>query len=204
MEWVTKNQAKPYKKIMNDCIDNIRKKIKNDYRITFECFLVGSSKRNLVLRHHNKGFDCDYQIHIRRDNKIKINECIEIFKQRITEYLNQKGYSYEHSTSSLTYKKIDKDNSSIEHSFDIVFIKESENGSEIARHHGNEGWRYEELSETKDYSVELKEIKERGKFQLVKDEYKKEKEANEKLPKEQRRKSYQIFVSSVKEVYKKI
>lgn len=200
--WVSKREARPYKKIMDECMNDIRKNIKKN-GITFEYFLVGSSKRNLIVRHHNKGFDCDYQIHVRKNlNCLNPDKYIKLFEKQISSFLKKKEYSYESSTSALTYKNKDTKKSKIIHSFDIVFIKEVENSFEIARHHDNGVWRFEQLPASENHKTKLEEINSTRHFPDLKKEYLKEKQENEKLEKWQRKKSFKIFIDSVNEVFK--
>ena len=84
----------------------------------------------------------------------------------------------------------------------IVFIKEVENSFEIARHHDNGVWRFEQLPASENHKTKLEEINSTRHFPDLKKEYLKEKQENEKLEKWQRKKSFKIFIDSVNEVFK--
>lgn len=65
MRYLTANELKPYKNIINSLMktDEVKELFSK-----YNCFyrLVGSSKRNMVLVDENKKFDLDYQIIFRR------------------------------------------------------------------------------------------------------------------------------------------
>lgn len=65
--YVLKSETKIYKKNFYELFQKLQKEFAKDFSIYF-C-LVGSSKRNLVIKHHNKGFDLDYYIIIRKIQK---------------------------------------------------------------------------------------------------------------------------------------
>ena len=75
-EYVSKNEVKPYRKIFDKMMVDIRESVRKK-GITFTYQLVGSAKRNLVVSHHNKGFDCDYQIVIRKNKNNSFNKIIQ-------------------------------------------------------------------------------------------------------------------------------
>ena len=122
-EYVSKNEIRPYKELFAGLIKKVRTDLKK-VGITFTCNLVGSAKRNLVVRHHNKGFDCDYQIFIQKNKK---NYDATIIKSEFMDCFNKhipQNYSKcKDSTSSITIKKNDNKNDKIEFSFDVVILK---------------------------------------------------------------------------------
>ena len=66
--YVSKDEIKQYKDLFDNIIFKIRKDIKRE-GITFTHNLVGSGKRNLIVRHPTKGCDLDYQILLQKNSK---------------------------------------------------------------------------------------------------------------------------------------
>lgn len=131
--YVSKNEVKPYRKIFDKMMADIRESVRKK-GITFTYQLVGSAKRNLVVRHHNKGFDCDYQIVIRKNK----NNCSETeIKMLFGQLLNKvrpDGFSdVQDSTSAWTMRKTDSENSRLIFSYDIVILRQDKNGVYIIR-----------------------------------------------------------------------
>ena len=134
MEYVSKKEVKPWRAMFHRWMKNIRTKVK-EKGITFTYRLVGSAKRNLVIKHHNKGFDCDYQIFIQRNNNsLSPKEIKLLFKSVIDEVCVADGFEpCENSTSSLTIKMVDKAQSKVRVGYDIVMLQETDEGLKILR-----------------------------------------------------------------------
>ena len=116
-EYVSKNEVRPYRELFEEVFREIQKELKKENGLTFSFGLVGSAKRNLVVRHHNKGFDCDYQLYLQK-NKQELSE--EAIKKLLMKKFDEKmpsEFDYcEDSTSSITIKKIITEQSKIEFS----------------------------------------------------------------------------------------
>ena len=134
MEYVSKKEVKPWRAMFHKWMENIRTKLK-EKGITFTYRLVGSAKRNLVIRHHNKGFDCDYQVFIQRNNdNLSPKDIKFLFKSVIDEVCASDGFEpCENSTSSLTIKMVDKSQSKVRVGYDIVMLQETDEGLKILR-----------------------------------------------------------------------
>ena len=132
-EYVSKNEVKPYRKIFDKMMADIRESIRKK-GITFTYQLVGSAKRNLVVRHHNKGFDCDYQIVIHKNkNNCTATEIKMLFGQLLNK-VRPDGFSdVQDSTSAWTMRKTDSENSRLIFSYDIVILRQDKNGVHIIR-----------------------------------------------------------------------
>lgn len=132
-EYVSKNEVKPYRKIFDKMMADIRESVRKK-GITFTYQLVGSAKRNLVVRHHNKGFDCDYQIVIRKNkNNCTATEIKMLFGQ-LLNVVKSDGFSdVQNSTSAWTMRKTDSENSRLIFSYDIVILRQDKNGVHIIR-----------------------------------------------------------------------
>ena len=129
MEYVSKKEVKPWRAMFHKWMKNIRTKVK-EKGITFTYRLVGSAKRNLVIRHHNQGFDCDYQIFIQRNSKaLSPKEIKLLFKSVIDEVGVVDCFEpCENSTSSLTIKMVDKSQSKVRVGYDVVILQETDEG----------------------------------------------------------------------------
>lgn len=123
-KYVNKNEVKPYKLFFYKLMKKVRPELKT-HGIKYSYNLVGSAKRNLVVRHHNKGFDCDYQIFITKNkNNLKERELKDLIIRIINKYLDNTDFSKcENKTTAITIKKKDYDKSKIIFSYDIVIMK---------------------------------------------------------------------------------
>ena len=124
MEYVSKNEIKPYRKQFEEkLLPPIRKECKKN-GLTFEHNLVGSAKNNLVVRHHNKGFDCDYQLTLRKNKKNLDPNTIKDYFSKLFKFmiddLKTRGYRKvtlgvepnETKNVEIDYKKPDGDDNS--------------------------------------------------------------------------------------------
>ena len=66
IQFVTKSELAPYKELFMNVFHEVQKECRKQYGLTFNFNLVGSAKRNMVIRHHNKGFDLDYQLFLQK------------------------------------------------------------------------------------------------------------------------------------------
>lgn len=127
MEYVSKSEVKPYRDLFEKEIISIIRTECKQKGLTFVCQLVGSARRNLIVRHHNKGFDCDYQILIKKnvaklsgkDIKMLLLACFNKYMPDCFDYC-------EDSTSAITIKQ--KHGNKIQFSYDIVILLENDKG----------------------------------------------------------------------------
>ena len=66
--YVSAGELTPYKTLFDQAFRQAQSEARKS-GLTFEHHLVGSAKRNLVVDHHNKGFDCDYQIYLKKNTQ---------------------------------------------------------------------------------------------------------------------------------------
>ena len=162
---MTKAEIQKWHKKFLDWIENIRKTLREN-GVSFECHLVGSAKRHLVIRHHNKGFDLDFQI-ILHKNKLSEKDVKGLFMALLDPLVVKEGFEYcKDSTSAITIKKVDVEKAKIIVGYDVVIIKNKINNgiecTEILRHHKNpksESWKFEQLSDMKNASEQFRKIK---------------------------------------------
>ena len=176
MEYVSKKEVKPWRAMFHKWMKNIRTKVK-EKGITFTYRLVGSAKRNLVIRHHNKGFDCDYQIFIQRNNNNLSPKDIKLlFKSVIDDVCVADGFeACENSTSSLTIKMVDKSQSKVRVGYDVVILQETDEGLKILRCQNKgtkkESFVFELLPDMTNMSAKLAKIKGKKQCDKLRERY---------------------------------
>lgn len=202
MKYMTKAEIHPWHKKFIDWIESIRKEVRSK-GITFECQLVGSARRHLVIPHHNKGFDLDFQIII---HKNKINKDEEQLKQLFMGLLNPlvtaEGFEHcEDSTSSITTKMIDKNRANIKVGYDVVIIKNKTVNNvvqtEILRHYKDEipkRWAFEQLPDMTDASKQFAKIRGADMWQDLRERY-----YDKKTKNKDDKKSFQLLHEAVNE-----
>lgn len=157
VQFVTRSELAPYKKLFVDVFHDVQKICRKEYGLTFNFNLVGSAKRNMVIRHHNKGFDLDYQLFLQKNSKnLSAKQIKNILIKLFKNYFPWDYKRYEDSTSAITVKKVLKDK--IEIGYDIVILKSTGNICEIIRRQGQEYF-WNELPDTKNYIDNLNKIK---------------------------------------------
>ena len=157
IQFVTKSELAPYKELFMNVFHEVQKECRKQYGLTFNFNLVGSAKRNMVIRHHNKGFDLDYQLFLQKNKQdLSEKEIKTILIKLFRKYFPQEFNRREDSTSAITIKKVFKDK--IEIGYDIVILKSTGNVCEIIRRKGQEYF-WNELPDTKNYISNLSKIK---------------------------------------------
>lgn len=157
IQFVAKSEVAPYKQIFLDAFYKVQKECRKQHGLTFNFNLVGSAKRNMVVRHHNKGFDLDYQLFLQKNKQgLTERQIKNILKILFDKYFPSDFNNCEDSTSAITIKKVLKDK--IEIGYDIVILKSTGNICEIIRRKGQEYF-WNELPDTKNYISNLSKIK---------------------------------------------
>ena len=157
VQFVTRSELAPYKELFIDVFHDIQRICRKEHGLTFNFNLVGSAKRNMVVRHHNKGFDLDYQLFLQKNSKnLSAKQIKNILIKLFKNYFSMDFKRYEDSTSAITVKKMLKDK--IEIGYDIVILKSTGNICEIIRRQGQEYF-WNELPDTKNYIDNLNKIK---------------------------------------------
>ena len=157
VQFVTRSELAPYKELFIDVFHDIQRICRKEHGLTFNFNLVGSAKRNMVVRHHNKGFDLDYQLFLQKNSKnLSAKQIKKILMKLFDEYFPTEFCYCEDSTSAITVKKVLKDK--IEIGYDIVVLKSTGNICEIIRRQGQDYF-WNELPDTKNYISNLSKIK---------------------------------------------
>ncbi len=195
-KFVSRSEVAPYIDIFEKAIKKIRQDCKAE-GITFTHRLVGSAKRNLIVRHFNKGFDCDYQIIIQKNKKSKTEkELKRVFIRLFDKYIPNEFDYCEDSTSAITIIKKDGNHSRRIMSYDIVLLQER-NGLQIIRRQGD-NYEWNSLPKLKNYSKDIREIKGKEMWEDLRERYYKKKINAMENP-SQSKKAFQLFHEAVME-----
>lgn len=127
-EYVINKEVKFAREKIESVILKVQDYLRRKDILTFQFNLVGSASksRHLVTRvvGGNKGFDMDYNIVIQKinesynDAKIVKNQLIQAFNKFLPKEFNK----CEDSSSVITIKKVDKQNSRITYSYDFAIV----------------------------------------------------------------------------------
>ena len=203
MEYVSRCEVKPYRDLFELTVVPVVREACRDEGLTFECHLVGSARRNLVVRHPNKGFDCDYQIIIRKNENELSGESIKsllisLFNQNMPNTFKKA----EDSTSAITVKQIR--GNTIKFSYDIVILRERADGlMEILRRVKNKeryNYVWNILPNSAFLEDRIKQIEMMGYYDDLRELYFLKKTAKNNGRKYEDRKSYQLLNEAVNEV----
>lgn len=205
MEYMTKAEIHPWHKKFIDWIERIRKEIRSN-GITFDCRLLGSAKRHLVIPHHNKGFDLDFQIIIHKNKNRKDEEQLkQLFMGLLNPLVIAEGFEHcKDSTSSITIKMIDKNQSKIKVGYDVVIIRNKTVNNvvqtEILRHYKeerSERWAFEQLPDITDTSKQFAKIRSLDMWRDLRERY-----YDKKMKNTEDKKSFQLLHEAVNETLK--
>lgn len=201
--YISKEEVKPYRIQFHKWMQAIREEIKEE-GISFTYMFVGSAKRNLVIRHHNKGFDCDYQIRITKNkNGYKAKKIKHLFMNALNKIVGKDGYSNcENSSSSITIKK-KGNNANIVHSYDAVVLQQKDSETKILRYRkpskGDDSYDFEPLPDMSGFADNLRKINGSDMWEKLRDIYYKKK-MKELTDNRTGKKSFQILNEAVNEV----
>ena len=131
-EYVTKREAQPIKNDIIALIYDVQDYVRECFTLDFR--FVGSSSRNMITRekYGNKGFDFDVNLipNVYND-EYAAYERRNILFEAIQDCMEEFGYTkIENSTSVITIKVPDAENSRIEHSCDFAIIRKLQDSRE--------------------------------------------------------------------------
>ena len=200
-EYVSKNEVRPYEELFEEVFREIQKELKKKNGLTFSFALVGSAKRNLVVRHHNKGFDCDYQLYLQRNKQeLSAEEIKKLLIKKFDEKMPNEFDYCEDSTSSITIKKKITKQSKIEFSYDIVIMDLYEDASYILRKNGSGQYIWNQLPDFTSFEDDYRQIEGSDMWEDLRQCYYDKKIAkNNGSPKYKDKKSFQLLHQAVKE-----
>lgn len=195
-------------------LPKVREYLRKDFgkkRWCFNEFLVGSTKRNLVLV-GNEGFDMDYQLRFDRmpDKYLKDAKAM---KDLIRKYFNQANKELglgltdcEDSTHVLTMKRIE--NKKIEFSYDIAILRTDSCGHYIILKNDKRGkkadYHYVLLPNCVMFNEKYKKVRTQEAWTILRDKYKAKKEKYQHICKDKRPASFSLLGQVVNEVIQKL
>lgn len=217
MEYIKKNDKT---KILarNDfekkLLPKVRKYLRQDFgknKWTFESFLVGSAKRNLILI-GNEGFDLDYQLHFNKmpneykNDAKKTKDLFRDYFNKAIKELNLDLHDCEDSTHVLTIKKIE--NGKIIYSYDVAILRFNINNQYIILKNEKSGsplkdYHYVELENCDDFDAGYSKIRNSKDWGSLRKIYKDKKEQWQSTNKENRHHSFSLLGQAVNEVIQK-
>ena len=200
-EYVSKDEVRPYEELFEEVFRKIQKELKKKNGLTFSFALVGSAKRNLVVRHHNKGFDCDYQLYLQRNKQeLSAEKIKKLLIKKFDEKMPSEFDYCEDSTSSITIKKKITQQSKIEFSYDIVIMDLYEDASYILRKNGSGQYVWNQLPDFTSFEDDYRQIEGADMWENLRQCYYDKRIAkNNGSPKYKDKKSFQLLHQAVKE-----
>ena len=167
--------------LCGDIMQDLCHTLKEEYDIGSSFYLVGSGARNLILQNSNQPIDLDYNLEITRiddwDDCRNIKECV---RKAFNIVLREYGWSdCQDSTSSLTTEKrcFSKGNDT-GFSIDVCIVYEDVDGNYYRLIHEKTGitcndmYFWNQAPHSRNIREKAKYIKEKGKWVLVREQYK--------------------------------
>lgn len=166
--------------LCGDIMQDLCHTLKEEYDIGSSFYLVGSGARNLILQNANQPIDLDYNLEITRiddwDDCRNIKECV---RKAFNIVLREYGWNdCEDSTSSLTTEKrcFQKGNDT-GFSIDVCIVCEDVDGNYHRLIHDKRcspnRYFWNQAPNSRNIREKAKYIKEKGKWELVREQYKK-------------------------------
>jgi hypothetical protein len=128
LEYVGKAETKLARRLMHDSFVQLRSELKKN-NIDFSVEMVGSVKRNLVLRPIYKQsvpkrlFDVDYNVLIHKTGNMTAADVSTYFKKQLTKIMEQKNFTLQNS-SKKALKFYSTDKSTGKWSYEMaIFVK---------------------------------------------------------------------------------
>lgn len=195
-------------------LPKVREYLRKDFgkkKFVFNEFLVGSTKRNLVLV-GNEGFDMDYQLRFDRipDEYLKdakaLKELFRNYFNKAKKELEIGLMDCEDSTHVLTMKKIVS--AKVDYSYDIAILRLNECGQYVILKNEKQGrqddYHYVPLPDCGDFNERYKKVKTQEAWSLLRDKYKVKKEKYQYTNQDDRPPSFSLLGQSVNEVIQKL
>lgn len=211
-EYVKRNEYQSIRLELERIIQKTHQYMRKEYNLTFQHKLIGSGSKHLVTRIKggNKGFDFDYNFIIPHPGEGYYWKA-DVIKSQFTEALKfaLKGTKYSNpndSTSAITIKVVDRNNSRILHSCDFAIIYYSDdddfNGYYYLKNWKKHGrYSFEQrlassnVNEKLDYILSFQ-----NGWNIIREEYLKLKNANKDINK----KSFVLYLETINNVYNQL
>lgn len=211
-EYVKRNEYQSIRLELERIIQKTHQYMRKEYNLTFQHKLIGSGSKHLVTRIKggNKGFDFDYNFIIPHPGEGYYWKA-DVIKSQFTEALKfaLKGTKYSNpndSTSAITIKVVDRNNSRILHSCDFAIIYYSEdddfngyyylkNWKKHGRYSFEQRFASSNVNEKLDYILSFQ-----NGWNIIREEYLKLKNANKDINK----KSFVLYLETINNVYNQL
>ena len=202
-EYVTKEQAAPYKKKIEEILKRVQNEVRNKF--TFRYTFIGSSSRNMITfdPKTNKGFDHDVNIEVNDDDELYSPEEIRtILRTAFTRASREFGFDKcEDSTRVITIKKTDPWYSRITYSCDFAVVFYGEKGQQYIRFNKQAGsytWQTQ-AQPYKELEKRAEVLKENGCWNEVRELYLDKKNSNDNPDKHSRA----LYAETINECYQR-
>ncbi|SEK34201.1 hypothetical protein SAMN02910377_00660 [Pseudobutyrivibrio ruminis] len=203
-EYVTKEQARPYREVFRGIIQNLQKNIKGDF--TFQYKFIGSSSRNMITFDPttNIGFDFDINLEMNyTSDDFTAEELRTTIFNQLQQFAKKNGYKIENGTRVITLKKVSTKTSKIQFSCDIAVVNnytddegyERQEYIRFNKNHTTYTWEQQTSPYDLDYMIDA--IKENDMWQDVRVLYLYKKNTNTDIHK----KSRSLYAETIKEIY---
>lgn len=192
----------------------VRKYLRQDFgkkKWTFNEFLVGSTKRNLVLV-GNEGFDMDYQLRFERmpEKYLSDAKATKLLFKNYFEKANIElglGLTYcEDSTHVLTMKMIES--GKVKYSYDIALLRLDSTDQYIILKNEKDGkandYHYVQLPHCENFKKQYKKVGTPQAWNLLREKYKGKKEKYQNICKDDRPASFSLLGEAVNEVVQEL
>lgn len=192
----------------------VRKYLRQDFgkkKWTFNEFIVGSTKRNLILV-ENEGFDMDYQLRFDRmpeKYKADAKEMKELFRGYFDRAIRESRLPLtccEDSTHVLTIKKILNDK--VQYSYDIALLRLDSAGQFIIlkneKKKRDDDYHYVQIPSCENFSKKYKKVRTPQAWALLREIYKSKKEKYQNVCNDDRPASFTLLGQAVNEVMQKL
>ena len=210
-KYVPKKEFKNYKQTMEETNIKVRADLKEKYGKSCNSMLVGSAKRNLVVKKGDSLYDVDYQFLFTSpvyddEDKIKPYDLKEFVRNKFEEHLGKK-YSVKMSKSVITISLKDDEGQHAIKSFDVALIRKKDN--KILRGKSNDSdsddrVRWESLpKKTSKYYERRKEICGQEMWDDFRDIFKDKKCENMAKEKDDQKPTFSLYLETIKETLDK-
>lgn len=192
----------------------VRKYLKQEFgkkEWAFKEFLVGSTKRNLVLV-GNEGFDLDYQLRFEKipqkylDDAKEMKDLFRGYFNKARKELGLKLTDCEDSTHVLTMKNVV--NKKVEYSYDIAILRLDSVGQYIIlkneKQEKEEDYHYVQLPDCEGFTERYKKVRTSEAWTLLRDKYKEKKEMYQNTKKDDRPASFSLLGQALNEVIQEL
>lgn len=211
-EYVTRKEYQPVRLELEEIIRKVHHYMRDKHNLAFQHKLIGSGSRHLITRIKggNKGFDFDYNFILPHPGEGYYWKA-SVIKNQFTEALKfaLKGTKYsdpKDSTSAITIKVVDRNNSSVSHSCDFAIIYYSED-DDFNGYYYLKNWKrqnrysFEQRISSSNIDEKLDIILSYPNgWDMIKDEYIKLKNRNKDINK----RSFVLYLESVNNVYNQL